>query len=81
MHGPPPIYGTRKNPKTGKTETYEIYGKNTIDLEKSRKEFRDFISGNTQWFDDPYKAPKVSEPVEIVSEDDQYEDFYPNIGY
>jgi hypothetical protein len=64
-------YATRKNPKTGKLETYEV-NKQIVDLEASRKEFRDFIQGNTQWFDDP-----LSKPVEQVDLDldDQYADF------
>lgn len=81
--GDPPQYATRKNPKTGKLETYEIIRSN-LDLEKSRKEFRDFITGNTQWFDDP-----MSEPVEKkldqldIDFDDQYADFLDSysIGY
>lgn len=78
MYGPPPTYGTRKNPKTGKIETYEI-NPSGIDLETSRKEFRDFITGNFQWHDDPYAAPKekLVEP-DISFEDDQYADFYNN---
>lgn len=72
-----PRYGTRKNSKTGKIETYEL--PTPIDIEISRKQFRDFLQGNYQWHDDPYAAPKekLAEP-DISFEDDQYADFYNN---
>lgn len=57
MHGkqtPPPRYGTRKNPVTGNTETYELPA--PIDLERSRKGLRDMLHGG-QWFDDPLSKP------------------------
>jgi diacylglycerol kinase family enzyme len=73
----PPQYATRKNPTTGKLETYEV-NKQAIDLEKSRKEFRDFIHGNTQWYDDPNTTVVEKKPVDVDFEDDQYADFYNN---
>lgn len=81
MYGDPPVYGTRKNPQTGKIETYEITAK-PVDLEKARKEFRDFISGNVQWHDAPYSArepnPDLAREVDLILEDDQYVDFLDN---
>ena len=72
----PPRFGTRKNATTGKTETYELPA--PIDLERSRKELRDMIHGNTQWHVDPNAAPI---PIPEVIEDDQDPD-WPNIyGY
>jgi hypothetical protein len=73
--GDPPQYATRKNPKTGKLETYEVI-KSGLDLEKSRKEFRDFVHGNVQWFDDPLSKPveKAQDQVDLDF-DDQYADF------
>lgn len=73
----PPRYGTRKNTKTGKTETFEL--PTLVDIEISRRQFRDFIQGNYQWHDGPYKAPKVV-PMEDL-EDDQEIDFVPSCGY
>lgn len=74
------IISTRKNPKTGKLETYEVPA--PPDLEASRKELRDFIHGNYQWYDDPYKAPppppKKEEEVNMDDLDNQYADFYHN---
>lgn len=70
-------FGIRKNPKTGMTETYEL--PDPINLERSRKEFRDFIHGNIEWHDDPYAAP-AEKPVEVDMDDldNQYADFYNN---
>lgn len=73
----PPRYGTRKNSTTGKTETYEL--PTPLDIEVSRRQFRDFIQGNYQWHDDPYKAPKAV-PMEDL-EDDQEIDFVTSCGY
>jgi len=53
--GPPPRYGTRKNPKTGATETYELPP--PVDLEKARKGLADVLHGGG-WFDDPLAKPK-----------------------
>lgn len=47
---PPPRYGTRKNPKTGALETYQL--PDEIDLVQSRKELSDMLHGSG-WFDDP----------------------------
>lgn len=84
MYKPPPTYGTRKNPKTGKMETYEIYP-SSVDLEQSRKEFRDFITGNYAWHDDPYSAresnPDLADAVDVILEDDQYTDFLHNYHF
>ena len=60
VQGPPPRYGTRKNPKTGKTETYEIPP--PVDLAKSRKELADVQHGG-EWFDDPLAKPKTEQPA------------------
>lgn len=56
--GPPPRYGTRKNPKTGAVETYELPPE--VDLAKSRKELADVLHGGG-WFEDPL-AKKPEEP-------------------
>jgi hypothetical protein len=72
-------YGTRRNPQTGKMETYELPA--PLDLERSRKEFRDFIQGNIQWHTDPiYKEKEkvIEESHTIEYEDDQYADFLGN---
>lgn len=72
----PPRYGTRKNSKTGKIETYEL--PTPIDIEISRKQFRDFLQGNYQWHDDPYTNVRSStkkEEEENVTTDDQEVDF------
>lgn len=78
MYSPPPKYGTRINPKTGMKETYEIPP--PISLESSRKELRDVIHGNKQWFDDPYSTPpkKVEKEFNPDDLDNQYADFYEN---
>lgn len=54
-------------------ETYEIPQTPKDSLEKFRKEVRDYISGNVQWFDDPYTSIKPkSVPESVVeAEDDQ----------
>jgi hypothetical protein len=57
---PPPRYGTRKNPKTGKIETYELPA--PVDLEKSRKGLRDVLHGG-DWFDEPLAKPKTEQPA------------------
>ncbi len=77
-----PRYGTRKNPKTGKLETYEIVSA-AANLEKSRKELRDMIHGNVQWFDDPLSSkPVEKEKGQIdIDFDDQYADFLDTYGY
>lgn len=70
---PPNPISTRINPKTGMRETYEIPQTPKDSLEKFRKEVRDYISGNVQWFDDPYTSIKPkSVPESVVeAEDDQ----------
>ena len=65
--GPPPRTGVRKNPKTGKTETYELPA--PVDLARSRKELADVLHGGG-WFDDPLaKPPEPGEepPQELVN--------------
>jgi hypothetical protein len=57
---PPPRYGTRRNPKTGAMETYELPP--PPDLARSRKELADVLHGS-EWFDDPLARPKP-EPEE-----------------
>lgn len=60
---PPPRYGTRKNPKTGAVETYELPPE--VDLAKSRKELADVLHGGG-WFEDP--LAKKTEPEEPAKE-------------
>jgi hypothetical protein len=50
-----PRTGTRRNPTTGQLETYDL--PKPVDLERTRKELRDFLYGNTQWHVDPNAAP------------------------
>ena len=50
---PPPRYGTRRNPRTGKIETYVL--PDPVDLAKARKELADVLHGGG-WFDDPLAA-------------------------
>jgi hypothetical protein len=52
---PPPRYGTRRNPKTGQLETYELPA--TVDLAKARKELGEVLHGGG-WLDDPLAKPK-----------------------
>lgn len=47
---PPPRYGTRTNPRTGMTETYELPA--PVDLAKARRELSDVLHGGG-WFEDP----------------------------
>jgi hypothetical protein len=57
--GPPPRYGTRKNPKTGAMETYRL--PDPVDLEKARRELGEVLHGSG-WFDDPMSKPVPPEP-------------------
>lgn len=76
----PPRTGVRKNPKTGQLETYELPP--PADLERSRKDLRDFIHGNYQWHDDPNAAPKPTPEVSLEDlEDDQDPDWANIYGY
>lgn len=77
------MFGTRKNHKTGKLETYEL--QEPVDLESSRKELRDFIHGNYEWHEDPYSIREVNadlaDAVDVMLEDDQYADFLHNYQF
>lgn len=67
MQGPPPRLGTRKNPKTGAVETYELPPE--VDLAKSRKELADVLHGGG-WFEDPLaKKPEVG--VDLAQEGEE----------
>lgn len=57
---PPPRYGTRTNPRTGKIETYVL--PEPVDLARARKELADVLHGGG-WFDDP-----LSQPAEGVAQ-------------
>lgn len=56
---PPPRYGTRRNPKTGAMETYQV--PDPVDLEKARRELAEVLHGG-QWFDDPLAKPVEPDP-------------------
>lgn len=56
---PPPRYGTRTNPRTGKPETYVL--PEPVDLAKARKELADVLHGGG-WFDDPLSPQPAPEP-------------------
>jgi hypothetical protein len=60
---PPPRYGTRVNPRTGLTETYEL--PSPVDLPKARKGLADVLHGG-QWFDGPLAAKPDPLPVPDV---------------
>lgn len=47
--------GTRIDPKTGRMETYDMPP--PADLERTRRELRDMLRGNTQFHTDPNAAP------------------------
>lgn len=51
---PPPRYGTRRNPKTGAMETYQL--PEPVNLEKARRELGEVLHGSG-WFDDPLAKP------------------------
>jgi len=74
-----PRSGVRRNPKTGQLETYDLPP--PIDLERSRKELRDMIHGNTQWHVDPNAAPAPEQPKLEDGEDDQDPDWVNIYGY
>jgi hypothetical protein len=75
----PPRVGTRINPQTGKRETYEAPP--PVDLERSRKELRDFLRGNYQWHDDPNAAPKPKPPIDDDDEPPTVPDWIGIYGY
>lgn len=76
--GPPPRYGTRKNPTTGKVETYEIPP--PVDLAKSRKGLADVLHGGG-WFEDPLSKPPTEKPAADFTDNTMsHEEWLTNVG-
>ena len=70
------------NPVTGKSETQTGPNEQVVqqNLEKSRRELRDMIAGNTQFHDDPNKAPPEA-PTEATVEEKKKEVDWASTGY
>lgn len=72
------------NPVTGKSETQTGPNEQVVqqNLEKSRRELRDMIAGNTQFHDDPFKTPEAPPETAAVPEPDFTEkDWYRTEGW
>ena len=71
------------NPVTGKSETQTGPNEQVVqqNLEKSRRELRDMIAGNTQFHDDPNKAPPEAPTEDAATEEKKNEINWASTGY
>ena len=70
------------NPVTGKSETVQTAPDEEVkaSLDRSRRELKDMIAGNTQFHDDPNKAPPEP-PTEAATEEEKKEINWASTGY